>query len=371
VSAKLKNPFNPQFGRRPSTFLGRSDLINHLISSYDNLNSPERTTIVSGLRGSGKTSLLSDVSYRLEENADWIVLNLAHNENLLTNILEMIIFKLEQRSMKLPSVSKIAIKTPLIDLDIKNDKVQYKSFYPRLLQILDELRKLELKLLIVIDEVNNSSTMGEFASTYQLIIREEYDVALLMAGLPQYVDSILNDKALTFLWRSNQIRLSLIDPYFMKLAYEEEFAKRNRPMDEDALDYAYLSAAGYPYLYQLIGYYLWEQDFKDNKITLQEVERAVELSKASLFQNVYSIIYRDLSSVEQKFLMAMNEFEMPVETKNVIDTMKKGRTYVNAYRERLVRIGVIETVSHGFFQLALPFFKDYLKEEEKRYRWNK
>ena len=371
MTSELKNPFNPQFGRRPNTFIGRGDLIHHLLGSYDNLNAPERTTIVSGLRGSGKTSLLSDISFRLEENPDWIVINLACSETLLSNILELIMYKLEQRALKLPLINKVAIKTPIFSVEFKTSKGQYESFYPALLQILDELRKQELKLLIIVDEVNNSKTMKEFASTYQLVIREEYEIALLMAGLPQHVDSILNDKTLTFLWRSNHVQLSFIDPYFMKLAYEEEFGKRNVEIDEDALDEAYLSTAGYPYLYQLIGYHLWEQKIAENRITLAEVGRAIELSKASLFQNVYSVIFRELSNVGQSFILAMSAFEMPVETSEIRKRMKKGSSYVNAYRERLIRVGIIESVSHGSFQFSLPFFKEFLKEQKKRVLFNK
>ena len=215
MTMEIKNPFNPQFGRRPTTFIGRSDLINHLLSSYDNLNAPERTTIVSGLRGSGKTSLLSDVSIRLENESDRIVINLACNDNLLSNTIEMILFKLEQRELKFPAIKKVSVTVPLLSVEIGKTKKQYESFYPTLLQVLEELRRLELKLLIIIDEVNNSKEMREFASTYQLVIREEYEVALLMAGLPQHVGSILNDKVLTFLWRANHLRLSLIEPYFV------------------------------------------------------------------------------------------------------------------------------------------------------------
>ena len=366
MTKEQKNPFSPQFGRRPNTFIGRDDLIHHLLSSYDNLNAPERTTVVSGLRGSGKTSLLSDISFRLENNSDWMVINLACNESILSNTLEIILLKLEQRASKLPSINKVAISFPIINVEIENSKKQTQSFYPTLLQILDELRRLEIKLLIIIDEVNNSKEMKEFASTYQLVIREEYEVALLMAGLPQHVDSILNDKVLTFLWRSNHIHLSLIDPYFMKLAYEEEFKKREVIIELDALDYAYLSAAGYPYLYQLIGYHLWEQEIPENIITFKEVEKAVELSKASLYQNVYSILYRDLTAVEQKFILTMSRFEMPVETKQVREHLKKGSAYINVYRERLIRIGIVEMVSHGIFQFSLPFFREYLAEQEKR-----
>jgi len=367
---ELKNPFNPQFGRRPHTFIGRGELIDHLISSYDNLNAPERTTIVSGLRGSGKTSLLSDVSFRLEDNPDWLAINLACTENLLSDMLEMIIFKIEQRTSKLPSISKVTIKTPILNVELEKLKMEYKSFYPALLKILDELRKSEIKLLIIIDEVNNSRAMQEFASTYQLAIREEYEVALLMAGLPQHVDSILNNKVLTFLWRSNHVRLSLIDPYFMKVAYEDEFQKRNVIIEPDALDYAYLSTAGYPYLYQLIGYNLWEQEITDNRITLREVKKATELSKGSLFQNVYSIIFRDLSGVEQEFILAMATHDMPVETKTIRESLNKGSSYINTYRERLLRAGLIDAWSHGTFQFSLPFFKEYLIEQEKRLNFN-
>jgi len=370
MNVELRNPFNPQFGRRPTTFIGRNDLINHLLGSYGNLNAPERTTIVSGLRGSGKTSLLSDVSFRLENNSDWIVINLACNETLLPNTLEMILFKIEQRKLKLPAVNKVSVTVPLISMEIEKRQKQYASFYPTFLQVLEELRGLELKLLIIIDEVNNSKEMREFASTYQLVIREEYEVALLMAGLPRHVDSVLNDKVLTFLWRANHIHLSLIDPYFMKLAYEEEFKKRGVVIRNDALDYAYLSTAGYPYLYQLIGYHLWEQEIRGDMITLKEVENAIELSKASLYQNVYSIIYRDLTTVEQKFILTMSKFDMPVETRKVREHLKKGSAYVNAYRERLIRIGIIEVTGHGAFQFSLPFFKEYIIEQEKRLKFN-
>ena len=370
MMSELKNPFNPQFGRRPQTFLGRNDLTSHLVMSYDNFNSPERTTIVSGLRGSGKTSLLSDISFRLDDNQDWIVINLACNDNLLSNIIELIKLKIEQRSLNTPSINKIAIKTPLVDVEVEKAKTEYKSFYPTFLKILEDLKKLEIKLLIIIDEVNNSKSMQEFASTYQLVIREEYEVALLMAGLPQHVDSILNDKVLTFLWRANHIRLSLIDPYFMKVAYKEEFQKRNTVIEPDALDYAYLSTAGYPYLYQLIGYNLWGQEIGDNRITLKEVKKATELSKGSLFQNVYSIMFRDLSKVEQQFILTMASHDMPVETKTIRDSLNKRSSYINSYRERLLRAGLIDALSHGTFQFALPFFKEYLNEQEKRLNFN-
>jgi predicted AAA+ superfamily ATPase len=55
------NPFNPQFGRLPQSFIGRDDIIREFAGSLDDLNDPNRTMILTGLRGSGKTSLLTDI----------------------------------------------------------------------------------------------------------------------------------------------------------------------------------------------------------------------------------------------------------------------------------------------------------------------
>ncbi|MDR1013843.1 MAG: ATP-binding protein [Coriobacteriales bacterium] len=55
------NPFHPQFGKRPDCFTGRDSLIRGFLDSLEGPNDPHRTTIVSGIRGSGKTALLSGV----------------------------------------------------------------------------------------------------------------------------------------------------------------------------------------------------------------------------------------------------------------------------------------------------------------------
>ena len=48
---KKMGPFTPKFGRRPASFIGRQDIINELLDGIYDLNSPMRTTIISGVRG--------------------------------------------------------------------------------------------------------------------------------------------------------------------------------------------------------------------------------------------------------------------------------------------------------------------------------
>ena len=61
-----KNPYNPSFGKKPERFLGREIIVDEILSALDNQNSPWRTTLLIGIRGTGKTkNYLSKYRMRL------------------------------------------------------------------------------------------------------------------------------------------------------------------------------------------------------------------------------------------------------------------------------------------------------------------
>ena len=362
----ISSPFNPRFGKRPESFVGRADIVDGLIKEYYDKNALERVTIISGVRGSGKTSLLSDISDILEQSSDWIVVNVATTERLLDNLIGILEYKMHEKfGSNLPSVEGVTVGAPFFS--VKFGKAQRDvpaSFYPELLSIMSELHKKNMKVIFIIDEVNSTEEMREFVSTYQLLIREEFDIVLLMAGLPHYVDGILNDKVLTFLRRSYQIFLPFIEPYILKLEYERAFKSAGRTFSDEALELAYLSTGGYPYLFQLIGFHLWRTD--EETIDRPLVEMAIEQSKGMLYQNVYSIIYSELSQVEQEFLRAMSKGDKGVEIQEIRKQMKKSPGYVNNYREKLIKRGVITPASHGTVRFSLPYFRDFIMEQQKK-----
>ena len=61
------NPFNSTFGDVPKIFLDISKQINIVIKVLEELVSPYQITIVYGLRGSGKTTFLSDISNQMSK----------------------------------------------------------------------------------------------------------------------------------------------------------------------------------------------------------------------------------------------------------------------------------------------------------------
>ena len=64
------NPFNPTFGDVPKIFLDRSKQLNTVIKGLE-----DQTTFVYSLRGSGKTTFLSDISNQMSKKDNWVVIN--------------------------------------------------------------------------------------------------------------------------------------------------------------------------------------------------------------------------------------------------------------------------------------------------------
>lgn len=61
------NPFNPSFGKMPSIFLKRGSLSQRIINELNRENSPFQTSLIYGQRGSGKTTLMSEIASKLEK----------------------------------------------------------------------------------------------------------------------------------------------------------------------------------------------------------------------------------------------------------------------------------------------------------------
>ncbi|MDR2108973.1 MAG: ATP-binding protein [Coriobacteriales bacterium] len=80
--------FTPTFGNRPDRILGRDDVIEAFISSLKKpVGHPNRSTLVLGQRGMGKTALLLEVAERAAD-AGFVVARVTANQDMLPEIIE-------------------------------------------------------------------------------------------------------------------------------------------------------------------------------------------------------------------------------------------------------------------------------------------
>jgi hypothetical protein len=355
------NPFNPQFGKRPERFIGRELMLNDFLQSLGDRNDPNRTTVVTGIRGSGKTALLSDVHESLGDTC--VVIDVTARDGMLLEILDGFIRGSKGKGWLdkgLDGYQGFSVGALGFSLGLtkKGDKESH-SFRFMVSEALDRLRERDVKTVFLIDEAHNGTLeMRELVVTYQHLVRENYDVAFLMAGLPSSVNDVLNDKVLTFLRRAHRVELESIDVKAVEFAYDQAFRQAGRGFAGDSLGESALATEGYPYLIQLLGYFLFNSGEKTLDSRL--VQQALELSKAELFKNVHDLLFQEMSARDRDFLLAMTEDEGHSDFGAVRGRLGVSAGYASKYRERLLAVGMVRAVAHGKLAFAPPYMREYL-----------
>lgn len=97
--------------------------------------------------------------------------------------------------------------------------------------------------------------MREFASSFQIFIRQNLPVFLLMTGLNENVSGRQNVDNLTFLYRASKIELGPLNIGAVAANYQRTFELDRA----DALEMAELTK-GYSFAFQVLGYLTWEAD---------------------------------------------------------------------------------------------------------------
>jgi hypothetical protein len=363
MATQASNPFNPQFGKRPQQFVGRDLIVVWLIRSLDEPNDPKRTTIVTGIRGAGKTALLSDVAASLGVEG-FLIVDVTAGDGMLLEMLDGLATKgsrwLARRFGKIQGFSVGALGFSF-GLSLKDGQETH-GFRYYVTEMLTELKKHKVTAVFLIDEVHlKTSEMRVFATTYQHLVREGMDVALLMAGLPDAVLDILNDQVLTFLSRSYRVELGDIDPRVFQIAYENAFDRGDRGFRGSALQKAARSTKGYPYLFQLLGYCLWQSDA--HEISEGAVDQALVLSKIDLFQNVHALLFRDLSARDRDFLFAMVPDDGGSQFGAIVERLDVSKGYASQYRQRLMEAGLVVSETRGQLSFRLPYMREFLQEK--------
>lgn len=360
-----KNPFRPSFGSVPPIFLDREDLTATVADEIKNENSPYRTTLIYGLRGSGKTSFLVDVCNTVDRDGKWVVVYPAADGNLRRNLISSIVSKTESKVKKFFDSTEISLS--LFGAGIAKgttDRDDSAGFQADLELLLRKLKERQMSLLIAIDEVSSSDEIRSFASLYNVLRLQDYPVALIMTGLPCNISELQNDRVLTFLLRSARVELAPLDLMSIKYSYKKTFEDAGAEISDSTCAYMAKVTAGYPYAFQLLGYLVWKCNA--SRIDTDLVSSTLDEYKVSLFRNVYTKIYSEMSAVDRKILKIIaHSPNAQISPKNLAQELGRTSGYVSTYRKRLLDDQVIRIDEGGQICFSLPYFKDFLLESEE------
>ena len=357
-----KNPFTPVFGSEPPLLAGRERLIGDVLQGLDDApGNPNRITIFTGPRGSGKTVLLSRIVAEAEAKG-WISAQVAVSPNMLTDLMDQV----EKRAGAFLTPKPTSRLTELTAAGFSVGREilpeAQKGWRLQMERHLDELAGQDVKLLFSIDEVK--ATIQElvyFISTFQFFIREKRDVALIMAGLPGNILQMFQSDSISFLRRAFLRKLDPIELPEVRAVLRQTIEMAGRRIENSALKKAAEQTKGLPFLIQLIGYHIFNQS-NNKTITMSDVDQGILDAKEDMESMVLEATLFDLSDVDQQFLKAMAQDETESKIADIAKRMGVSSQYAGTYRRRLIAQGIIAPAGRGKLVFALPMLRELLLE---------
>lgn len=336
-----ENPFTLTFGKKPSLLINRGPERDRILEMFSGEHALAQTYMIEGIRGSGKTVLMTMVAKELAKQDEWLVVNLNPTRNLLEDLAR----SLQNAVRQFPDLLKQGISVSVAGFGVGlNGNREAEDSVSIIENILHSLQKKEKKLLITIDEVLHDDNMRVFASEFQIFLREDYPVFLVMTGLYENMNSIQNDPQLTFLLRSPKEQLSPLSIPSIVREYEVTFDIA----EEEAKRLAH-ATKGYAFAFQALGALYWEYRRK------LPFEKIILKLDGMLDEYVYKKIWEGLTGQERSFLLAMQDDEMS-SAKDICAKSGIKESSIAKYRERLINRGLITAPEYGKVALALPRF---------------
>lgn len=341
----MPNPFTLTFGKSPLEPVERPVQTNEIIDTFTAEQINQQMFIITGVRGSGKTVMMTEISQKLRENDNWIVIEL----NPVTDLLRGLLSKLNSNR----ECAKI-IKSAQIDLSFFGFGVTIEGASPitdeetAIITILKKLKKNGKRLLITIDEVTNNQFMQIFAGSFQIFVRQDLPVFLLATGLYQNIDELQNEKNLTFLYRAPKIQLKPLNKRAIISKYQTIFKIES----EQATKMAELTK-GYPFAFQVLGYLTWNHE-GNYKVVIDEYEQY-------LSEFVYDKIWSELSKKDRVVARGIAEVDGG-KIKDIREHLEMETNEFNPYRKRLIKKGILSGEMRGYVYFTLPLFEEYVME---------
>lgn len=339
-----KNPFTLSFSRKPVEYIDRPVQTNRILETFREDPITDQLFLIMGVRGSGKTVLLSSVANILEQDTRWTVIRCAPTGSIVHEIAQ------ELSSAGHGSISVTAqIHLPVGQIGLSSETIKGTD-QTQIDRVLDTFQKQGRKLLITVDEVTNTPQMREFASVFQILVGKERPIFFLGTGLYENILPLQNENNMTFLYRAPRINLTPLD----MAAIARSYAKLPGVSAGQSVQLAALTK-GYPFAFQALGYLLWEHLPDCSFQTILPDYDTV------LADSAYSKMWMEMSDRDREVCRSIAN-SAGNRTKDIRSLCGMDSSLFSVYRARLRNRGIINTMEYGKVAFALPRFAEFVRD---------
>lgn len=382
----IKNPFSPGAGSPPPELVGRDPVLEQarVLLGRVKLGRPEKSMLLTGLRGVGKTVLLNEIERMAMTDGYQTIAIEAHEDKrlgaTLAPHLRRVLFDLDRLAGAGDKVRrglavlrgfvgaiKVTVGEVDIGLDINPergvaDSGDLENDLPDLFMAVAEAAKERgSAVAILIDEVQyfNAKELGALIMAMHRVQQRQLPLVLLGAGLPilpglageskSYAERLFAFPDVGTLSQADATK-ALRDPALAVGVIVEP----------DALEEIFHLTRGYPYFLQEWGYQSWNIA-PTSPITRATVSRATEAVIPRLDQNFFRVRYERLTPGEKHFLRAMGELGSGAHrTGDVADMLGVKVNALGPVRARLIKKGMIYSPAHGDMAFTVPLFDEFM-----------
>ena len=383
----VRNPFAPGAGNPPPELAGRAGLLERATIAMDRIaqGRPAKSVIIVGLRGVGKTVLLT----RIEEVArdrqfKTIMIEAPEGKSLgqlLYPSLRKILFELDRmanigdwakrglRALR-SFAGTIKISFQEFDFILGNDAEKgvadsgdLETDLSSLLVIIAEAaRAAGTSIVICIDELQYLK-QPEFSALIMAIHRiNQLQLPLIIvgAGLPQIL--ALAGQAKSYAERLFEYaHVGALEREEARAAIRSPIINEGYEITADALNSILIMTHGYPYFLQQWGYEAWNIA-QSSPIKESDIQGATVAAIKSLDDGFFRVRFDRCTPSEKQYLRALAELgDGAQRSGDIADLLGVKVSSVAPTRSKLIAKGMIYSPQHGDTEFTVPMFDAYLK----------
>lgn len=383
----IKNPFSPGAGSPPPELVGRSDVMeaSRILLKRALLRRPEKSIIMVGLRGVGKTVLLNRMkNMALQEGYKTVLLEAQEGRSFASALLPALKNLLYEMKLSAQAGEWVRRSLVLLRNFIGTLKITYGDFGIDLepLPGIADTGDITLDLPQVITAVARGAAetgvgVALLIDEMQLLTQPEYNALILaMHQLQQLrLPLVLIGAGLPMIPRLAGEAKSYAErlfsyPVIGQLSQDETAAALGKPSAREGVVFTYEAVReiyrmtrGYPYFLQEWGYQLWNQAPEGTTaINEKDVSTASSRVIARLDENFFRVRYDRLTDSEKRFMRAMARLDdNECNISDIAGTLNVPTKTLSPVRATLIRKGMIYSPRHGVLEYSVPLFSEFMR----------
>ena len=381
------NPYAPGAGTPPPELAGRDEIIERAAIALDRFRNglPARSLLLVGLRGVGKTVLLTRIAQETEARG-FIVVSIESPEQrslpaLLIPSLRTALLRLD----RIAAAGDLAKKTLralggfVSAMKLKYEDIEFgvdlgsepgiadsgdleHDLISLFLELGHAAKEKRTAVVFFIDELQyvKEEEFSALITALHKCAQSQLPIALIGAGLPQLVGHAGRAKS----YAERLFEYPEIGPLKDAEARKALVAPAERlgvQFEEGALLEILSQTKAYPYFLQEWGKLSW-QCASASPITGENARSATDLAKLELDASFFRVRFDRLTPAEKKYIRAMAELgEGPHRSGDIAHLLKRDVQAVAPIRANLISKGMIYSPSHGDNSFTVPLFAEYMK----------